>query len=141
MNWPVPLELLLSAPQRVWDWDADGNASVGESTVRRYLDSLRIQEGRVVLMAKEHEKLRPGLKWEKEPWYDTDYNVERFDENFIKEVCDILRTFWAPIIMPFARQTQQMILRSYSYQAPMLSYQPIWTSTSVKSQRYSFLMI
>lgn len=88
MTWPVPPEHLLSGPQLIWDWDVNGAAGGGEDTVRRYLESFRIQEGRVVLMAKgdEHNKIRPGLKWEKGPWYDTDYNVERFDEDFVKDV-------------------------------------------------------
>jgi insulysin len=88
MNWPVPPERLISGPQLVWEWNTaeeDGNE---EATIRRYLDHFRISEGRVVLMAKgeEHNKVRTGLKWEKEPWYDTKYNVERFDESFVDQV-------------------------------------------------------
>ncbi|KAF7778613.1 hypothetical protein Agabi119p4_2958 [Agaricus bisporus var. burnettii] len=85
MSWPVPPEHLLTSPQCIREWAADGNVGLGQSTIRKYLDSFRIQEGRVVLMAKEHEKLNPGSNWEKETWYGTEYNVERFDEEFIKK--------------------------------------------------------
>lgn len=85
MAWPVPQDLLLSAPNLTWDWDAEGAA---EAQVKKYLDSFRITEGRVVLMATaaEHAKLSPQATWEKEPWYGTEYNVQRFDEDFIGQV-------------------------------------------------------
>ncbi|KAF9454625.1 insulin-degrading enzyme [Macrolepiota fuliginosa MF-IS2] len=87
MNWPVPSELVLSGPQLAWEWDINEATPGGEDTIRQYLDTFRIQEGRVVLMAKgdEHNKVHPGMKWEKEPWYDTDYNVKRFEEEFVKD--------------------------------------------------------
>ncbi|KAG5647302.1 hypothetical protein DXG03_000839 [Asterophora parasitica] len=83
MAWPMPKELLLSAPQITWDWDGEAP----EAQVKGYLESLRITEGRVVLMATkaEHAKVAPNGTWEKEPWYGTDYRVERFDEQFIKQ--------------------------------------------------------
>ncbi len=91
MNWPVPFEFLLSSLQRVWDWDVDEGSGGTEPKIREYLNSFRIQEGRVVLMAKggEHNQWRPNLKWQKEPWYGTEYNVERFEEDFIKQVREI----------------------------------------------------
>ncbi|KAG6814549.1 hypothetical protein H0H92_000076 [Tricholoma furcatifolium] len=84
MAWPVPRELILKAPEVTWEWDS----AAGESEVRKYLDSLRITEGRVVLMAPkaEHDKVAPAeVPWEKEPWYGTNYRVERFDEQFIEK--------------------------------------------------------
>ncbi|KAJ3571053.1 hypothetical protein NP233_g3999 [Leucocoprinus birnbaumii] len=87
MNWPVPPDRLISGPQLTWDWGTGEDSGNEEATIRRYLDSFRISEGRVVLMAKgdEHDKIRAGLKWEKEPWYGTRYNVTRFGENFIDQ--------------------------------------------------------
>ncbi|KAG6851274.1 hypothetical protein H0H93_011710 [Arthromyces matolae] len=83
-SWPVPKELMLKAPEVVWDWDVQN----GESEVRRCLDGLRITEGRVVLMATEaeHAKISSNeVVWEKEPWYGTQYHVERFDKQFIEQ--------------------------------------------------------
>jgi len=93
MSWPVPPERLLSGPQLTWEWGAYEGSGHEEATIRRYLNSFRISESRTVLMAKEdeHNKIRPGLQWVKEPWYDTDYNVTRFEESFIDQVdlsCD-----------------------------------------------------
>lgn len=89
MSEPVPPEHLITGPQCVRDWAADGNIGLGQSTIRKYLDSFRIQEGRVVLMAKEYENLSPNSTWEKETWYGTDYSVERFGEDFIRKVNNI----------------------------------------------------
>ena len=84
MAWPIPRDLLLSAPQVIWDWDSQE----GEAKVKEYLDTLRLTEGRVVLMAsaEEHARLFPNATWEKEPWYGTEYRVERFDDEFIEKV-------------------------------------------------------
>ncbi|GLB34808.1 putative peptidase M16 family protein [Lyophyllum shimeji] len=83
MAWPVPRELLLSAPQVTWDWDSES----AEAQVKAYLESFRITEGRVVLMATaaEHAKLAPSDDWQKEPWYGTGYRVDRFDEDFVEK--------------------------------------------------------
>jgi insulysin len=85
MAWPVPKELLISAPQLTWEWEQNGEVE----KVKEYLDSFRITTGRVVLMAKaeEHAKLASNATWENEPWYGTPYRVEKFDEGFIKKVC------------------------------------------------------
>lgn len=94
MNWPVPPEFLLSGAQRVWEWDVEEDFGGTETKVREYLNSFRAQEGRIVLMAKggEHNKLRPNLEWQKEPWYDTEYHVEHLEENFIKQVNEIIES-------------------------------------------------
>lgn len=86
MAWPVPRELLISAPQLVWDWDEGNNG--GAQKVKEYLDKFKIGESSVMLMAKgsELKKVNPYLEWKKEPWYGTDYAVERFDEEFSNQV-------------------------------------------------------
>ncbi|KAF9469217.1 Metalloenzyme, LuxS/M16 peptidase-like protein [Collybia nuda] len=82
MAWPVPKELLISAPQLTWGWEQNGEVE----KIREYLDSFRITKGRVVLMAKaeEHTELFANANWKNEPWYGTPYRVEKFDEDFIK---------------------------------------------------------
>jgi Secreted/periplasmic Zn-dependent peptidases, insulinase-like len=89
MAWPMPKELLIAASQMMWDWDSSDNQGIdGEKKVREYLEGFRADKGRVVLMAKaeEHAKIAPGVKWKEEPWYGTLYRVERFDEEFVKQV-------------------------------------------------------
>ncbi|KAG6860960.1 hypothetical protein C0995_005624 [Termitomyces sp. Mi166 len=84
MSWPVPKDLILKAPAVTWDWDS----AIGEEEVRKCLETFRITEGRVVLMATatEHAKIAStDVTWEKEPWYGTSYRVERFDERFIEK--------------------------------------------------------
>lgn len=85
MAWPIPRDLLLSAPRLTWDWDNEEDRKQGEARVKEYLNQFRIGEGRVVLMAKkeDHLKLNPDIQWEKEPWYGTEYGVQRFDDDFI----------------------------------------------------------
>ncbi|KII88123.1 hypothetical protein PLICRDRAFT_160956 [Plicaturopsis crispa FD-325 SS-3] len=83
LTWPVPKELVISAPQLVWEWDEAGEA---EREVRKVLDGLTIDKGRAVLMAKGEEHAKIGGKnktWRQEPVYGTEYAVEHFDEEFI----------------------------------------------------------
>ncbi len=86
---PYPKELLLSASQLVWDWSEASNEGGGKEKIREYLDLFRLQNGRAVLMAKKEdlEKLPSNATWASEPWYGTEYRVERFDDAFIKQVC------------------------------------------------------
>src|ERR1700675_4243747 len=59
MAWPVPKELVISAPQLVWEWDEKDNIGGGEREVREILESLRVHNARAVLMARaeKHAKL------------------------------------------------------------------------------------
>ncbi|KAF8623490.1 hypothetical protein AX15_006273 [Amanita polypyramis BW_CC] len=83
MGWPVPRDSVISAPRLMEDW---GNDPLPLQKVREYLESFRIEQGRAVLMAKaeEHAELYPDATWLKEPWYGTEYRVERFDNEFVK---------------------------------------------------------
>ncbi|KAI9069108.1 insulin-degrading enzyme [Trametes sanguinea] len=88
MAWPVPRDLILSAPQLVQEWDENDPVNGGEREMREMLDMLRIERSRTVLMtqADEYERVRgKDLKWEKEPWYGTPYHVERLSEEFVKK--------------------------------------------------------
>lgn len=89
---PVPKELLLAGPALTWDWDPN-DPTLGQAKIREYLDSYRAHNARVVLMAKgeEFEKIgMSGKEWDKEPWYGTEYRVDRFDEEFLREVRHVL---------------------------------------------------
>jgi insulysin len=88
MAWPVPRHLLLSAPRLTWAWENEEDRKRGEEKIAAYMDSFRVGNSRVVLMAKkeDHVKLQADLKWGKEPWYGTEYAVQRWDADFVKEV-------------------------------------------------------
>ena len=92
MAWPLPPEFLLAGPKLVLDWDSDAEREVGEAKIAEYLQQFRIHESRVFLMAKkdEYSKINSSITWDKEPWYGTEYSVQRFDETFIREVCFFL---------------------------------------------------
>jgi len=85
LSWPVPRDLVLKAPQVVWEWDAAG---LGKKEVLQTLERLHVHEGRAVLMTKkdEHTAIKDVTEWSKEPWYGTEYTVERFDEEFLQLV-------------------------------------------------------
>ncbi|KAI0295473.1 Metalloenzyme, LuxS/M16 peptidase-like protein [Russula brevipes] len=84
LSWPVPRELVIKAPQVVSEWDLDGTA---QDTALHTLEGLSVRNSRTVLMAKKEEfqKLLGTQQWETEPWYGTQYRVERLDEAFIRE--------------------------------------------------------
>lgn len=88
---PYPRELILSASSLTYPWNEYEDPEAGERKVREYLEAFRIQNGRVFLMAQANEfaKLEPksDAQWESEPWYGTMYRVERFDENYVAQVC------------------------------------------------------
>nr|GAT43337.1 insulin-degrading enzyme [Mycena chlorophos]GAT43339.1 insulin-degrading enzyme [Mycena chlorophos] len=81
---PAPPELTLASPSLHWDWGTDG---FGMSKVREYLDAFRPEVSRIILMGKADElnAVLPSAKWEKEPWYETEYHVEKLDAAYIEE--------------------------------------------------------
>lgn len=87
---PYPKDLLISAPSLTYPWSEYEDPTTGEMKVREYLESFRISNGRVVLMAKKQDldslQPQPDVRWETEPWYGSQYRVEKFDEEFIKQV-------------------------------------------------------
>lgn len=91
MSWPVPRDQIISAPRLVEPWDLEDpkKPGGGEKEVRDMLELLKIENGRSVLMAKkeEFEKLAgKDIEWQHEPWYGTGFTVERYDEEFVKQV-------------------------------------------------------
>jgi insulysin len=89
MAWPVERDAVLSSAQLVSEWDGSGE---GEKEVRDTLNTLTIDEGRAIVMARPDEFQRvfgaegKSLDWESEPWYGTKYLVERFSEDFVSKV-------------------------------------------------------
>lgn len=88
MAWPVERDMILTAPQLVWEWEDSGE---GEKEVREMLNTLTIERGRAVIMARSGEMDevfadRTDVKWEHEPWYGTGYLVEKFDEKLVAQV-------------------------------------------------------
>ena len=92
MERPYPRDLLIAGPKLTWDWENEADKKEHKERISKYLDSYRIQECRVMLMApkQEHLRLHPDLKWEKEPWYGTEFSVRRFDDADVKSVRVVL---------------------------------------------------
>lgn len=86
---PFPKELILAAASLTYPWAEYKDPAAGERKVREYLESFRIDNGRVLLMAKadvlEQLEGEKNVKWEAEPWYGTLYHVKRFDEQFVQQ--------------------------------------------------------
>ena len=76
MKWPTPRDVVLSGPSLVWDWD--------EQLVRKYLDCLTPDKGRVFVMGKNLEEIGLSGPWDSEKWYGTQYLV---DDLFAKQAC------------------------------------------------------
>jgi insulysin len=85
LAWPVPRDLVIKAPQVVSEWDPDG---IAQAVAARTLERLNVRNSRTVLMAKdgEFQKLLGTQQWQTEPWYGTQYRVERLDDAFVREV-------------------------------------------------------
>ncbi|KAF8136542.1 Metalloenzyme, LuxS/M16 peptidase-like protein [Boletus edulis] len=83
LSWPVPTEKALSAPVLISEWEDEA----GLKQVQDALNEIKIDTGRVVLMAKkeEHERISGELQWQSEKWYGTGYTVERWDGEFLAQ--------------------------------------------------------
>ncbi|EJD02250.1 uncharacterized protein FOMMEDRAFT_109506 [Fomitiporia mediterranea MF3/22] len=75
MKLPISRSLILSGPKLTWAWD--------EQLVRDTLSRLTVENGRVVVMAKDHSTIDNAGPWTIEPWYGTEYTVGRLDEEII----------------------------------------------------------
>jgi insulysin len=85
----MPPHLLLAAPGLTWPWENEEDRRRGEEKVGEYLESFRVENSRVFLMAKKDDLVKlqaDDLQWDKEPWYGTEYAVQRWDGDFLKEV-------------------------------------------------------
>lgn len=88
MAWPVNPDMILAAPRLTWMWENDEDKKQVETKIAEYLTNMRIEESRVVLMASKDDltTVHSNPKWEKEPWYGTEYDVQRWDKDFIQKV-------------------------------------------------------
>ncbi|KAF8911060.1 Metalloenzyme, LuxS/M16 peptidase-like protein [Gymnopilus junonius] len=95
MAWPIPEDLLLSAPRLTLDWESEADKQEGEAKIMEYLNHFTIENSRAVLMASrsDHLKLQQDLTWDKEPWYGTEYAVQKFEDDFANGVNDIPELF------------------------------------------------
>lgn len=78
MKNPVPRSLVLSAQKLLWSWD--------EQLIKENLENLTVDKGRVVVMAKDHSVVGKTGPWSNEPWYGTEYMVNKLEEDFVNEV-------------------------------------------------------
>ena len=103
LSWPVPREFVIKAPQVVSEWDHDGTA---KAVAIHTLNGLCVKNSRTVLMARQEkfQELLGTQQWETEPWYGTQYRVERLDEAFVREVLHIPLRDLGPLISGFRRQ-------------------------------------
>jgi len=144
MVWPVPPELLISAPQLVWEWCEDDAQNGGEKQVLELLQGLRVDRGRAVLMARpeEHNKISGSSNpWEIEPWYGTAYRVERFDEDFVRQVGSLHSQREFPQLQLFCRLKARTIYLNCTCQGPTSSFQLTWTWISERSPRLAFIRL
>lgn len=79
----LPPERVLDGGALVREWDERG--------VREFLELLRPDNGRVMLMAKEHDPVVIGrgegdLIWEVEKWYGTEYIVQRLGDKLMEKL-------------------------------------------------------
>jgi insulysin len=60
------------------------------------LEGLGVRNSRTILLAKKEsfQTLMGTRQWETEPWYGTQYRVERLDEAFVREVRRSLLPAW-----------------------------------------------
>ncbi|KAH8114098.1 insulin-degrading enzyme [Phellopilus nigrolimitatus] len=72
---PTPRALMLSGPQLTWDWD--------EQLVRETLAGLVVENGRVVVISKDHAAIGITGPWATEPWYGTEYMVGKLEDDFV----------------------------------------------------------
>ena len=76
---PIPRSEILTAPRLIYDWDED--------MIRKTLSRLTIDRCRVLLMASDFEGISQDFgDWEKEPWYQTEYQVKDIGRAFVEKV-------------------------------------------------------
>ena len=128
MAWPVPRDQILSGPQLVEEWDDKD----GEREVREILNGLRIERGRVLLMAKkeEHERIQGSADWKEEPIYGTPYCVQRFDADFVSKVMLTVFIQLAVISIVFNRLRALTIYPNFIFLGRTSSFLRICTSIS-----------
>lgn len=76
---PIPRSEVLTAPRLIYDWD--------EAVVREAITRLTIDQCRIFLMAEDFSGvIDEDRAWEREPWYRTEYQEQRIDEDLADKV-------------------------------------------------------
>lgn len=134
LSWPVPRELVIKAPQVVSEWDPDG---VAQAVASRTLEGLSVQSSRTVLMAKkvEFERTLGPQQWQSEPWYGTQYRVERLDDAFVREVHRSLIPFGTSHLTLLRRRQVQILSMLSIFLGQTSSFLSDWKSTSGRLHR------
>ena len=73
-----PPEFLLRGSSIVSEWN--------ELAVREILELILPENGRFMLMAKDHPSVTPKEGWKNEKWYGTEYWVEKLDSELLRKV-------------------------------------------------------
>lgn len=89
MAYPVPRNLLISGPRVIQPWDLTDPENGGEKEMKELLNLCTVERSRALYMGPkaEFERVKGAIDWQTEKWYGTQYYVERFSEDFVKEVC------------------------------------------------------
>ncbi|KAI0093889.1 insulin-degrading enzyme [Irpex rosettiformis] len=87
MAYPIPRHLIISGPRVVQPWSLSDPENGGEKEMRKILDMCRVERSRALYMGPKEEfnRVNGAIDWQTEKWYGTQYYVERFDEEFLKE--------------------------------------------------------
>ena len=136
LSWPVPREFVIKAPQVISEWDPDGTA---QAVAFQTLRGLSVKNARTLLMAKqgEFQRLFGTQEWQSEPWYGSQYRVERLDDAFIQEVRYFpLRGQGLRISFPHRQRarTRSMLFVFLDQTSSFLSD---WTSTGGRFCKYA----
>ena len=136
LSWPVPREFVIKAPQVVSEWDPDGTA---QAVAFQTLRGLSVKNARTVLMAKqgEFQRLFGTQEWQSEPWYGTQYRVERLDDAFIQEVRYVPLRGQRLRISFSHRQRARTRSMLFIFLDQTSSFLSDWTSTDGRFRKYA----
>jgi insulysin len=140
LAWPVPRELVIKAPQVDSEWDPDG---IAQAVAFRTLEGLSVRNSRTVLMTKKEEfqRLLGTQEWQTEPWYGTQYRVERLDEAFVREVRRSLLHVCGTGNPCSCRPRVQTPLTLSIFPDQTSSFLSDWTSTSRRLRKYASISL
>jgi insulysin len=136
LSWPVPRELVIKAPQVVFEWDPDGTA---QAVAFQTLKGFSVNNSRTLVMAKqgEFQKLFGTQEWQSEPWYGTQYRVERLEDAFIQEVRHFPLRAQGLRISFSHRQKAQIRSMLFIFLDQTSSFLSDWTSTGGRFHKYA----
>jgi secreted Zn-dependent insulinase-like peptidase len=136
LAWPVPRELVIKAPHVVSEWNSDVTAQIAAF---RTLEALSVKNSRTVIMAKKErfESIMGTQQWQTEPWYGTEYRVERLDEAFVQEVNRSFFHVWGSLFLLSHRQKVQTRSLLSTFLDQTNTSLSDWMSTREMLQKYA----